>query len=153
MAVGIDARGGFQAAGLKDLVGLVIAVAGVDGADDGKLVHHGCLPGQMFADGDARHARGDRREGPAVLDRPIGFHVPHVDVAGPAGHPQQDDALAPGWLTVSRRLGPLLEQTRQRHPGQPRQARLEHVAPADESQAFPGQGIEIAECVLVSVGA
>ena len=50
-----------------------------------------------------------------------------------------------------RRPGALAQQGRQAQPGQARQARLEHVAAADDGQALPLQGVEAAEGVLVAV--
>ena len=50
----IHPRLGFEIAGLKNLVRLMIAVPRVDRADDGQLVHHRRLLGQILAQPHAR---------------------------------------------------------------------------------------------------
>ena len=84
-----------EVAGLEDLVRLVVAVAGIDRANDRELVEHRRLLGQVLAEEHAGQPGGDDAERAAVLQRPVGLGVPGVDVARPAGHPEQDDALAP----------------------------------------------------------
>ncbi len=39
----VDPGGGFEVPGLEDLVRLVVAVGGVDRAEDGELIEHGRL--------------------------------------------------------------------------------------------------------------
>ena len=90
----IDARLGGQVGRLKDLVRLVVAKRGIHRADDGQLVHQGRLLRQVLAEAHAGKLRGDRAERPADSDRRIRLHVPRIDMAGAAGHPNQDDALA-----------------------------------------------------------
>src|SRR5262245_4849730 len=101
----------------------------IDTAEDREAVHHRRLLRQMFADDQPWNARADDAERPAVLRRPVRLGVPGVDVAGAAGHPEQDDALSLArGLSVLGRLCLLLEQTGQGETGHPGEAGFEEVA-------------------------
>jgi hypothetical protein len=67
------------------LVGVVIAGAAHDGADDDKLVHHLRHLGELLANLDARDVGADRVELAANFHRRVGFQVPHVKVRRAAG--------------------------------------------------------------------
>ena len=115
-------------AGLEDLVRLVVAVPGVHRADDRELVEHRRLLRQVLAEQDAGQPGGDDAERAAVLERAVGLGVPGVDLAGAAGHPEQDDGLAsPDRPARLGGAGPVAEQVRQAQPGQARQAGLEQL--------------------------
>ena len=152
VALPIDPRLGLQVCRLQHLVRLVIALAGIDGADERELVEHRGLLRQMLADDDARQLRLRDAERTAVFERLIGLRVPGVDVARPAGHPQENDALAAGRQRVRlSRLAAGPQQVRKRQPGQPRQARFEHAAAAGDDQSFPRSRLKIAKRVLTAM--
>ena len=103
-AAGMDVLVGVAArviAGEANLVaGRVARVVVVQAADDRPLVHDACAHRQHVGELNARHARVHRAELAAVLGRGVGLGVPHVDVAGPAAHPEQDDVV--GLLRAAR---------------------------------------------------
>ena len=104
------------------------AVAGVGvvrRADDGELVHDLGLLRQVLADLDAGHVGGDRLELAAELGRGVRLEIVHVDVAGPAGLPDQDDRLAVRWRCPVR---PEPEQARQRQAAEGERADLEEAS-------------------------
>ena len=70
---------------------------------------------EVLADADARHRRVDRLELAADVRRRVGLRVERVDVAGPAGHPQQDARLGPRPVRGRRRQPP--EPAAQRRAG------------------------------------
>ncbi len=72
----------------------MIAFAGVDAADQRELIEHRGLFRQMFANHDAGQLGLRDAEGTAVLERLMRLWIPHINVAWPAGHPQENDALA-----------------------------------------------------------
>src|SRR5262245_18101687 len=73
-------------------------------------------------------------------------------MAGATSHPEQDDApMALRGLTRRGRLCPTAQQAGHAQPRDARQADPEHVAPAEQYQAFAVAGIEIGEGVLVGV--
>ena len=87
---------------------LVLAVAGhhlrigvfIDGterADDGQLVPHAGLQGEVFADLDAGHVGGDRLELAAKLDGRFRLEVVHVHVRRAAAQVDHDGRLDRGW--------------------------------------------------------
>ena len=142
-ASGFSARLGFEVAGLKHLVRLVVAVAGIDRADDRHPIQHRRLLRQILAELHAGQPRGDRRKRPANFRRHVRFDVPSVDVARPASHPQQNDALA------SRRRPPRLgglstrpQQIGQRQACQTRQTSLQNPAPASNRQPLAHPSVE-----------
>ena len=70
VAIAVDSRSRVQVAGLKDLVRLVVAVAGIDRADEREAIEQRRLFRQVFADENtgepgwqsAKTARGSRRD-------------------------------------------------------------------------------------------
>src|SRR5262249_32188895 len=86
----------------------------------------------------------------AILERSVGFGVPGVDVAGAAGHPQEDDAgTSPDGLSRSRRRGTLPEQRRHGQSRDAGEAGLEQVAPAEQDQPLAIERVEGREGVLL----
>ena len=96
VAARIDPRRRLEVAGLEHRVRLMIAVPGVHRADEREAVEHGGLARQQLADAHAGQPGLDAVERPAIAERAIRLGIPGIDVARPAGHPQQDDALARG---------------------------------------------------------
>ena len=130
----------------------MVAVAGVDRADDREVVEQGGLFRQMLADPDSRQPRRNCGKRPAILWRPLGLHVPGIDVAGTAGHPQQDDALAVFRRAVTlRRVGSRTQHIGEREAGQSAQPGLEHAAPTREDQPVALARVEILERVTMSM--
>ncbi len=93
IGLGIDPRLSFEVARLKDHVGFMVALLGIDRANDSELVQHGRLFGQVLADLHPGQFGRDHTEGATVLIRPIGFRVPSVYLTGAAGHPQKNDTF------------------------------------------------------------
>ena len=152
VALPIDPRLGLQVRRLENLVGFMIAVAGIDAADDRELVQHRRLLRQMLADHHARQLRLRHAEGPAIFERLIRLRVPRIDVARPARHPEKNDALAArrGASCLSRlAAGP--QQIGKRQPGQSRQAGFQHAAAAGDDQSLPRSRVEIAKRVLTTM--
>ena len=118
---GLSRGSASQVGRLEDLVRLVVAVPAVHRADDRELVEHRRLLRQVLAERDAGQPGGDDAEGAAVLERAVGLGVPGVDLAGAAGHPEQDDALFP-------RIGRPASDARARHRS--RSGRLSPARPA-----------------------
>ncbi len=79
------------------IAGGVAGVVVVEAADDGPLLHDPAGHRQQVAQEDAGHLARRNAELAAILDRGVWLGVPHVDVAGTAAHPQDDDRrFAPG---------------------------------------------------------
>jgi hypothetical protein len=83
----------------------VIALLGVETADNGQLIGVLRELRQMFTESHPRHIRGNFLELPAVLVP--GLHVERIGLARPAGHPQKDAMSSPtgvgGQLLCQRR--------------------------------------------------
>ena len=79
----------------------MVAGRAVDGANNRQLVHQLRLQRQMLADLDAGHAGRHRLVRSANLLRRQRFRIPHVDVTGSAGEPDQYH----GSLVGRRRAG------------------------------------------------
>lgn len=94
--IGVGAEFGVEVTGLEDAVGFMVAESGIDGANEGEVVHHGGLFGEVFADGYPWDIGLDGLKRSAVIEGSIGFGVPGIDVAWTAGHPEEDDTF--GWL-------------------------------------------------------
>ena len=75
------------------VAGAVARVVVVQAAHDRPLVHELGGQGQHVGEADAGHAGSDGAELAAILDRCVGLRIPHVDVAGSAAHPQQQDRV------------------------------------------------------------
>ena len=71
--------------------GRMIARRAIDRADQREPVHDLRRQRQVLAHMNARHLGGDVAKGAANLARRVRFRVPHVDVARPAGEPEEDD--------------------------------------------------------------
>ena len=80
---------------------LVVRLQRAHAAQDRGVLHQLREAREMLADADARHRRFDGLEFAADVGRSLGLRVEGVDVAGPAGHPQQDARLGP--LSLRRR--------------------------------------------------
>jgi hypothetical protein len=125
---------------LKDFVGLVVAEAAIDRADQREAVEHRRLLGQVLAQEDARQFAGRHAERSAILRRAVRLGVPRIDMAWPAGHPQEDDALArfrPALFSSDRLMAKELRDRKSRHACQ---TRLEHAAPAANEHSFALSG-------------
>jgi hypothetical protein len=73
-------------------------------------------------------------------------------MAGPAGHPQQDDAFAIPRRTVTlRRGGSRSQDIGEREPGQSAQPGLEHAATPREDKPFALSRVEALERVSMSM--
>ncbi len=126
----------------------MVAVPCIDGTDQREALEHGGHERQMLANADAGQFGGAGGEGTAVLQRPIRFGIPSIDVARTAGHPQENDALAiSGVSTPGSGAGAAAQQLLQTETGQSGQTRLEHVAPAAQRQTFALERVEITESV------
>jgi len=153
VAVAVDAGGRLDVAGLKDLVRLVVAVARVDRAEDRQLVEERRLLGQVLADEGARQARGDYAERTAVLVGAVGLGVPGIDVAGPAGHPEEDDALGvSGTAAGFSRFAAGAEQGGEGEPGQAGQPGLEHAAAAAHRKPFAPARVQAGKRMQAMLG-
>jgi hypothetical protein len=73
----------------------MIVVAVVDGADEGVAVGSAGEAGQVFGDGDARHAGGDGLELAADLLGRVGFEVPDIEVGRSAVVEEEDAGSGP----------------------------------------------------------
>jgi hypothetical protein len=72
-----------------------VAGVGVErGTNNGQLVHDPGLLGQVLTDANTGHVRVDRPEFAADLGGRIRLQIVHVDVAGTARQPDQNDGLA-----------------------------------------------------------
>src|SRR5205823_13295474 len=91
---------------------------------------------QVFAGTEAGELRSDGAERAAVLDGAVRLRVPRVDVTGAAGHPQQDDAFGTLRLALRRRLGARSQETGDGEAREAREARLEHIAAAEDGHPF-----------------
>ena len=85
-----------------------------------------------------------------VLERPVGLGVPGVDLAGAAGHPEEDDRLVPRGGPARRgRPGPASEEVGQAQSRHSRQPGLEHVPATRDDQALAlprvqaGKGVRV----------
>ncbi len=108
---------------------------------DGRVVDQPGHARQMLAELDARHGRGDRLKFTPQLDRRVGLHVPHVEVAGTAVEKNQDRRIRTGPAAAlgRRLLGP--QQARQTEPQVADRARLQHAAARDQIRGLHGAGI------------
>ncbi len=108
------------------------AVAGVGvvgGAQDRQLVHHLGLVRQVLADLNAGDVGADRLELAANLRRGTGLQVVGVQMAGPAGLPDQDDGLAAlGGSGSLAGAGLQAKQARQRQTAEGQAAHLQQGA-------------------------
>src|SRR5581483_3094748 len=127
-----EARFSVEVGRLKDLVRLVVAVAGIDRADEGEAVEHGSMFRQMLTEADSRQPGSDGAEGAAVHRGTVRLGVPGVDVAGSARHPQEDEAL------VTFRLADRasLEESGEGEAGDTGEASLEEVTPGGDGQSL-----------------
>ena len=144
LGLGILARFRFEIGGLKYGVRFMIAAAGIYRANDGELVHHGSLLGQVLAELDAWQFCRDHTKRTTVNQRSVGFGIPGIDMTGSAGHPQQDDTLArsdrfPRFGSGCTRL----QQSRQRQTGQTGKSSLQHTAPIGHRQTFGRTSVKV----------
>lgn len=133
--------------GLHDVVRLVVAVPTVHRADQGEVVHHGGLLGQVLADMDSRDLGRDVLEGAADLRGHPGFHIPRVDVGRPAGHPEQYHRLPTGGTSWRRGVRTQAEQSGQGQASEPGEARLEHGSAAEDREPLADARIQEGERV------
>jgi len=134
----IDAGFGLPVPRLHDHVGFVVAFASINGTDEGEMVEHRGLFGEMLRDGDAGEGGGNRLEGAADFLRGVGFDIPHIDMAGTAGEPKEDDAaVAEDVFTREGQLFPLLEQAGEGDSRQSGEAGLEDSAPISADKPLP----------------
>ncbi len=152
VAVAANSRGSVQIAGLKDLVRLVVAVAGIDGTDEREAIEQRRLLRQVLANENTGEPGCNRGKRAAVLVGTLRFDVPRIDVAGPAGHPQEDHAFAVLRGTeAGRGLGTGAKKIRQGEARKPGQAGFEHPAAAFQHKTFAPPGVEKPERVLMVV--
>ena len=153
LRLGIGARLGEDVGGLHHHVRLVIAAAAVHRADDGELVHHRGLLGQVLAEVNARKLCGNGFERPAITGRRVGLRIPHVHVAGTAGHPEENDRfVAAHRATGCGGLRTDAEQVRQRQPAEARETGLQHRAAAEDVQPLAHARVQRGERVPVRAG-
>ena len=155
---GIHLRGGigpplgFEVAGLKHLVWLVVALSAIHRAEDRELVEHRRLFGKMLTDDHAGQFGRDHAKRPAIHQGTVGLGVPRVDLARPPSHPEENDRLiATNRLAVGRSLGATSQQFGKAKTRQTGQARLEHVATARDDQPLALKRIGIGERVSMSM--
>ena len=153
LRLGVRARLGADVGGLHHHVRLVVAAATIHRADDGELVHQRGLLGQMLAQVNARQLRGNGLERPAIAGRRVGLRVPHVHMAGTAGHPEEDDGLVAAHRAAGGGgLRPDAKEIWQRQPAEAREAGLEHRAAAGDVQPLAHARVQRGERVAVRAG-
>src|SRR5262249_51446707 len=108
----------------------------MNGSHEGALRHQPGQLGQVLADLDAGYRGGDGLKLAAYLLRQIGFHVPHVEVAGPAIEEHENAGIRPGSSVNPR--GPLAgrQHLRQCQIQSTNGPDLEHVSPGDPYRAL-----------------
>ena len=79
----------------------------------------------MLADVDAGELRGNGAERAANLARRVGLGIPHINLARPAGEPEEDNTGLALRLASGGGERPLLQQGRQGKAGKALQAGLE----------------------------
>ena len=74
----------------------MVTELGIHASDQRKTIEHRSLFGQVFADEGAWQGCAGNAKGATILDWPIGFGIPRVDLTWTTGHPQEDDTFALG---------------------------------------------------------
>src|SRR5438132_3891208 len=121
-------------AGETNLVSAGMArVAMVKAADNGPLGHDLAAEGQQVAQNDSRHARRPDAEFAPVLGRGVWLRIPHVDMAWPATHPEDDYRLDAGYGAGPGLRAQYLGQAQSRRS---EDAGLQKAAPIDLQTAM-----------------
>lgn len=146
--IGVGAEFGVEVTGLKDAVGFMVAKAGIDGANEGEVVHHGGLFGEVFADGDPWDLGFDGLKRAAVIEGAIGFRVPGIDMAWSTGHPEEDDAFGRlGGLLLGEGRMLMLQPSREGKASESVEAGFEHIAAGGDEESFSDVWREVEESV------
>ena len=79
-------------AGEADLIARGMAgIIVVEAAEDRPLIHDLAAHRQQVREKDAGDVGGKRAKLAAILGRGVGLRIPHIDVAGAAAHPEDND--------------------------------------------------------------
>jgi hypothetical protein len=127
----------------------MVTLATVHRSNRGNLIHDPCLLGQVFTDLDSgQGCLGDTKRTPVFIGT-VRLGIPGIQVAWSARHPEQDDTLAcPHPPATGSRLGPLLEQSGQREPGEPGKAGFQHAPAVEHHQAFTLPSMKAGESMI-----
>ena len=124
------------------------AAATIHRANDRKLIRQLRVFRQKLAHMHARQRGADRAKRATLDEGLIGLGIERINVARPAGHPQENHRLATshrpadlcGLRTKAQKFG-------QRQPSHACETRLEHAAPAERGEPFPGASMKICKRV------
>ena len=137
----VGARLGQDITRLEDGIGFVVAAVCIERADDGKTVEHGSQLGQVLTHLNAGQASAGDSKGATVLDRPVGFGVEGIDVAGTTGQPEQYDTFA-GSLSRGHPLGLASHEVGQGQPADACQASLQKITAGTNHQPLAGARVQ-----------
>src|SRR6516225_2294243 len=107
-------------------------IAMIQAADNRPFIHDLAALREQVGQDNSGHLGRTNAEFTAILDRGVGFGIPHIDVAGSAAHPENDDRMRVS-RTGARLSGSGLKtkQIGQAQSGGSENAGLQETATAD----------------------
>ena len=98
----IRARFCLQVGCLKDHIRFMIAELSIHRSNNREPIQHGGLLRQVLANANTRQLGWNRSKWTTIVEWPVGFWIPSIDLAWASCHPQQNDTFL---LATSRAAG------------------------------------------------